>query len=254
LDSPIPVPSLPMPTKHHGSKDAPASNPESDSALLRDYANTRLYMLHIATPEDIDQLMDLEREVFPTLWPPTNFARETKKTGQVVLVASVHNDEPKPSRSERSSSLVERVVDGIRTLTSPGSGVNNGGDRSAGWATIWFVAGEAHIASIGVAESDRRRGVGELLVLASIEAAAATECDELTLEVRASNEAAQSLYRKYGFRVVGERKGYYVENGEDALIMTTPDIRDPEYAARLAQLSDDHALRWKDAGSRFERS
>ena len=243
-----------MPTKHHGSKDAPSSNPEPNPAFLRDSANSRLYVLHVATSEDVDQLMEREREVFPTLWPPTNFARETKKTGQAVLVASVHNDEPKPSRPEQSSSLVERVVGGIRTMATSGSGGNTGGDRVAGWAIIWFVAGEAHIASIGVAEPDRRRGVGELLTLGAIEAAAATECDELTLEVRASNEAAQALYRKYGFRVVGERKGYYVDEGEDALIMTTPDIREPEYAARLAQLSDDHALRWKDIGSRFERS
>ena len=109
-------------------------------------------------------------------------------------------------------------------------------------------------ASIGVAELDRRHGVGELLILGAIEAAAASDCDELTLEVRKSNDAAQALYKKYGFKIVGERKGYYVDDNEDALIMTTPDIREPQYAAKLADLAADHSRRWEESGSSFQRA
>lgn len=191
--------------------------------------------------------------MFPTVWPPTNFAREIKKSGQAILVATVRPDIEEQTVARRGVSLVERVVGGIRTLATPGGASRHRRDRVAGWVVVWFVAGEAHIASIGVAEPERRRGVGELLVLGAIEAAASNACDELTLEVRRSNEAAQALYRKYGFREVGERKGYYVDDKEDALIMTTPDIRDPEYAARLADLATEHARRWEVAGSHFER-
>ncbi|MDP6822682.1 MAG: ribosomal protein S18-alanine N-acetyltransferase [Dehalococcoidia bacterium] len=242
-----------MPTKHHGPTGTTASNPEPDPAFLRDSTGSRLYRLHLAGAGDVDQLTDLERDVFQTLWPPTNFAREIKKSGQAVLVATVRPGATPPPRSERNSSLVERVVGGIRTLANSNADNARNGDRIAGWTVVWFVAGEAHIASIGVAEPERRRGVGELLLLGAIEAAAINDCDELTLEVRKSNDAAQALYRKYGFNAVGERKGYYVDDNEDALIMTTPDIREPEYAARLAGLAADHARRWEDAGSRFER-
>ncbi len=56
----------------------------------------------------------------------------------------------------------------------------------------------------------------------------------MTLEVRASNEAAQSLYRAFDFDVVGRRTGYYTDDGEDALIMTTPALDGPEMAGRIA--------------------
>lgn len=242
-----------MSPKHHGSTGTAASDPAYKKGTATSPATSRLYLLRTAIAEDLDQLTNLEQAVFPTLWPPTNFAREIKKTGQSVLVTTVRSDTEKPGAVERNVSLVERVVGGIRTLAASGNPDRGCRERIAGWVVVWFVAGEAHIASIGVTESERRRGVGELLVLGAVQAAAANACDELTLEVRKSNEAAQALYRKYGFREVGERKGYYVDDNEDALIMTTPDIREPAYAARLAELASEHAHRWKEAGSRFER-
>jgi len=251
-----------MPIKHHGPSGPGASNAKLNLSVLRDTAKSRLYRLHTATANDIDKLTELEREVFPILWPPTNFAREIKKTTQAVLVVSVRSGTASRGPMEQTGSFVERVVDGIKTLatsgtalgTALGAGGQQNGDRIAGWAIVWFVAGEAHIASIGVSCADRRRGVGELLVLGTINAAASNDCDELTLEVRKSNEAAQALYRKYGFRVVGERKAYYVDDNEDALIMTTPDIREPNYAASLTNLAAEHAHRWAETGSRFERA
>ena len=58
--------------------------------------------------------------------------------------------------------------------------------------------------------------------------------NNLTLEVRASNTEAQSLYRRFGFIPVGVRRGYYREDGEDAMIMWATGIREPDYLDRLA--------------------
>ena len=58
----------------------------------------------------------------------------------------------------------------------------------------------------------------------------------VTLEVRASNGAAQALYSKYGFTVQGRRKSYYTDNLEDALIMTVTDITSSEYIERITPL------------------
>jgi ribosomal-protein-alanine N-acetyltransferase len=59
----------------------------------------------------------------------------------------------------------------------------------------------------------------------------------LSLEVAASNEPAQTLYRRFGFAPVGVRKNYYTVTGEDALVMWVYDIDTPEYAQRLIELT-----------------
>jgi ribosomal-protein-alanine N-acetyltransferase len=63
------------------------------------------------------------------------------------------------------------------------------------------------------------------------------------LEVRASNETAQELYKKHGFQVVGRRLRYYSSNGEDAIIMSTDNITSMSFQASLQQLKKDHAQR-----------
>jgi ribosomal-protein-alanine N-acetyltransferase len=56
--------------------------------------------------------------------------------------------------------------------------------------------------------------------------------------VRASNRAAQELYRAFGFVPAGIRKGYYVETKEDAIVMWANDVDTDAYAARLRGLSE----------------
>jgi [ribosomal protein S18]-alanine N-acetyltransferase len=56
----------------------------------------------------------------------------------------------------------------------------------------------------------------------------------MTLEVRVSNEAAQALYQAFGFAIAGRRARYYTDDGEDALVMTTPPLDDPRMREVLA--------------------
>lgn len=93
-----------------------------------------------------------------------------------------------------------------------------------GFAGYWMLAGEAHISMIAVNPSERRRGYGELLLLHLLYHAAGLAAQVATLEVRTSNVGAQALYQKYRFAVVGERRRYYRDTGEDALIMTGPPL------------------------------
>jgi len=85
---------------------------------------------------------------------------------------------------------------------------------------FWGMGPEAHIVTIATHPDRRRQGLGRLLLTAMIERAQAGGATEVTLEVRASNHAAQTLYAQLGFEIVGRRKRYYRDNGEDAVLMT----------------------------------
>jgi ribosomal-protein-alanine N-acetyltransferase len=95
---------------------------------------------------------------------------------------------------------------------------------------------EAHITTIAVRPQFRGRGLGELLLVALAEIAYDINARWLTLEVRVSNNVAQTLYRKYGFKPAGIRQRYYSDNQEDALIMWTDEIRSPEWRGRFLDL------------------
>jgi ribosomal-protein-alanine N-acetyltransferase len=108
-----------------------------------------------------------------------------------------------------------------------------------GYAGFWFVLDEAHISTIAVHPDWRGRHVGERLLVAMLERALDLNAVTATLEVRVTNERAQNLYRKYAFDVVGRRKRYYRDNGEDALLMTA-ELKDgyrAEMQRRLAASS-----------------
>ena len=90
----------------------------------------------------------------------------------------------------------------------------------AGFAGMWIVVDEAHVTNIALLPAYRGKGLGEKLVTALLETARRRHAVSMTLEVRTSNEIAQSLYRKLGFLPTGIRRAYYVDNHEDAIIMT----------------------------------
>lgn len=89
----------------------------------------------------------------------------------------------------------------------------------AAYAVVWLLVDEAHIANIAVAPDYRRQGLGRRLLRHALIRAAKDGMRYATLEVRAGNRAARSMYKSFGFEVVGKRKAYYRDNQEDALTM-----------------------------------
>jgi ribosomal-protein-alanine N-acetyltransferase len=108
------------------------------------------------------------------------------------------------------------------------------GDRVVAFGGIWLMVDEAHITTFGVHPDHRRRGIGRRLLLQLAEVALELGSARMTLEVRVSNEPAQRLYSSFGFHVTGRRVAYYSDDGEDALVMTTPDLAGPAMQALLA--------------------
>ena len=113
--------------------------------------------------------------------------------------------------------------------------VARAGEQVVGFGGIWLMVDEAHITTFGVHPEWRRRGVGRQLLIALVELSEQMRASRMTLEVRAGNQAAQELYRRFGFIVAGRRARYYTDDGEDALIMTTPALAGPRMRAILAR-------------------
>ena len=93
------------------------------------------------------------------------------------------------------------------------------GTKVAGYVGSQSVMGEADMMNLAVAPEYRRSGVGRKLVESLVTNLAAQDVYSLTLEVRASNDPAISLYTKMGFQQAGRRPNYYRNPKEDALIL-----------------------------------
>ena len=92
---------------------------------------------------------------------------------------------------------------------------------------------EAHITTFGVHPEWRRQGVGSQLLLRLLELSLELHAARMTLEVRVGNVPAQELYRRFGFAIAGTRPRYYTDDGEDAFVMTTPDLARPAMQALI---------------------
>ncbi|MGI6730353.1 MAG: ribosomal protein S18-alanine N-acetyltransferase [Anaerovoracaceae bacterium] len=88
-----------------------------------------------------------------------------------------------------------------------------------GYAGLWIIVDEGHITNVAVHPDYRQKNIGEGLLTVLIAATRDLGATCYTLEVRPSNHAAISLYKKLGFKECGFRKNYYEDNNEDALIM-----------------------------------
>ena len=102
----------------------------------------------------------------------------------------------------------------------PGAGAPRTLPPILAYGGYWLMGDEAHIVNVATHPDFLRRGLGERMVAGLVTEAQRNGACLVTLEVRMSNLAAQKLYAKLGFVEVGERRRYYNDNGEDALLMT----------------------------------
>ena len=198
--------------------------------------------------EDIDQVVEIEREAFSPLWISTPFKRELNNQYACYLVACPDGETAQEAQSESKAAvrrpLWDRLARGIDGLMGRSQELKATTEFVAGYVSVWFQGSEAHITEIAVRENLRGRGIGELLLIGSVRAAVKYGSNVMTLEARVSNFIAQRLYEKYGFENVGTRKGYYSDNREDAVIMTTCPIDTEEYGCMFQGLQDTYMKRW----------
>jgi ribosomal-protein-alanine N-acetyltransferase len=161
-------------------------------------------------PDDLDEIMLIERQVFVDPWSRRMYLTDlTQNSLATYLVLRSHR---------------------------------RGHPAVLAYGGFWLLADDAHIATIASHPAWRGCGLGQLLLVGLLDAAAARRATRATLEVRISNLVAQRLYEKLGFQPVGTRKHYY-RDGEDGLIMTTPPLASPETRAGIEAARRDAWLR-----------
>jgi len=199
------------------------------------------FLIRPMTLDDLPQVSEIDREAFPTAWPLTAYRRELEENRLARYLVAVRRGpgaEPNPSRVAGGwwtwpRRLLKREEIAASELVT-------------GFVGLWLLHGEAHITTIAVREAFRRRGIGERLLIATIDLALEHHQEVVTLECRVSNWPARALYEKYGFRVVGIRPRYYSDNNEDALIMTTDPITSAPYQALLQRRKAEHRGRFRE--------
>ena len=137
--------------------------------------------------EDLPAVMEIERVAFSHPWSLEMLQRELSHDWSTILLA----EEPLPE----------------------------GARRLLGFVIFWIVHDEVHVLNVATDPAQRRRGVAREIMDATLARGRERRCTLATLEVRRSNEGALHLYKDLGFRSVGVRPNYYVDEGEDAIIM-----------------------------------
>jgi ribosomal-protein-alanine N-acetyltransferase len=111
------------------------------------------------------------------------------------------------------------------------------GATVVGFGGIMLIVDDGHITNVAVDPAHRRQGIASRLMVPLCRAGIDRGAMNLTLEVRASNQGAHALYRRFGFAPAGIRKAYYPAStdgpAEDALIMWAHDVDEHEYEERL---------------------
>jgi len=200
---------------------------------------------------DIAQVMEVEQQSFPSMWPATAFKRELEHNRLARYLAVVERRAESPEGGQAAPAAARsglgRFLGGLRQVLA-GDGVlpppEERQELVVGFVGIWLLVDEAHVVTIAVRDSHRRRGVGELLLITAIETALRERQSVVTLECRVSNAAALRLYEKYGFEQVGLHRRYYADNQEDAYILSAGGIETPSYRRRFQRLRDEHRERW----------
>lgn len=138
------------------------------------------------TLADLPAVMEIELQAFTNPWSTEMVKKELTQDWSTVLVC----EESGPS-----------------------------GWQIRAFAIFWLVTDEVHVLNVATDGAVRRRGFGRKVMDAVLAVGRAQKCVKAILEVRRSNEAAQSLYTSLGFRTVGMRPAYYQDNREDAVVM-----------------------------------
>jgi ribosomal-protein-alanine N-acetyltransferase len=163
--------------------------------------------LDLMRESDIATVQEIEREIFATPWPRNAYYRELASRASAHYVVLRQEGVEAPARF-RGPDFDPTII---------------------GYGGMWRMYDEAHVTTIGVRKDLQGFGYGRVLFAGLVQAAYELGAKWITLEVRVSNDNAQRMYEGFGFKVIGRRRGYYTDNGEDAIVMWSDSIYSPRF-------------------------
>lgn len=191
-------------------------------------------LIRAMTEADLKQVRRIERAAYGTSLPGTPFEREIKNGLAQYLVAV---ERPEDAAAEPSRSLLHS----LRRIFS-----HEPEERALGFLGVWYTVDQLHVVTVAVDPAEQGRGIAQRLLLECHRLAAEAELATIALEVRVSNARAQRLYEWLGFNRAGTLRRYYSDNGEDALVMLTPNLTDETFEAHVRALREQLLGRFGD--------
>jgi len=164
--------------------------------------------IELMQESDVATVQEIERAIFATPWPRNAYYRElaSRSSAHYVVLRADPVIEAPPLY--RAAGLDATII---------------------GYGGMWRMYDEAHVTTIGVRLDLQHQGYGRVIFAGLVQAAYDMGAKWITLEVRTTNENAMKMYEGFGFKVIGRRKGYYTDNGEDAIVMWSDSILSPRF-------------------------
>ncbi|MBO3462606.1 ribosomal protein S18-alanine N-acetyltransferase [Aetokthonos hydrillicola Thurmond2011] len=151
------------------------------------------------TPENLNSVLELDKACFGGLWTLEAYQRELDSSNSDLI--------------------------GLFSPVFP--------SKVLGMGCFWSILDEAHITLLAVHPQYQHQGFGQAVLYSLLRIACDRGLERATLEVRASNFAAISLYQKFGFKIAGRRRRYYKDNDEDAIIFWLGDLQQADFEETL---------------------
>jgi ribosomal-protein-alanine N-acetyltransferase len=145
--------------------------------------------------DDLDSVMVIDRLSFRLPWPESAYQHDLMNNPNAILWVAEEDS-------------------------------RNNGSKVIGMVDVWLILDEAHIATLAIHPDYRSNGIAASLLQMVLLEAFKSGARRAMLEVRASNQIAQSLYKSFGFEIVTRRRRYYRDNNEDALLMNLDNLAD----------------------------
>ncbi|VXD12317.1 Ribosomal-protein-alanine acetyltransferase [Planktothrix serta PCC 8927] len=189
--------------------------------------------LQVLTDDQLSAVVELDQRCLGGLWTIEGYQREIDSPNSDLIIWKKVNE------TENSQPILEELKLPKIELKNPGSS----GNEIIGIGCLWAILEEAHITILAIDPDYQGKGLGQALLFQLLVSAWKRKLERATLEVKVSNQPAINLYKKFGFKEAGRRKGYYQDTGEDALILWRGDLHHSHFCQNLQDWYQEICLR-----------
>jgi ribosomal-protein-alanine N-acetyltransferase len=175
--------------------------------------------LQLLTDDQLAAVVELDQRCLGGLWTKEGYQREIDSPNSDLIIWKREQEIGNKERNKEEFQLPKIEL----------TDIENSGYEVIGIGCLWAILEEAHITILAIDPEYQGKGLGQALLFQLLVSAWKRKLERATLEVKVSHQPAINLYKKFGFKEAGCRKGYYQDTGEDALILWRGDLHHPHF-------------------------